>query len=80
MNMIFDQFPFKQHEEDERTHRSEIEAKIKEIISQVHTMGNNDIEIPELNLILEKLTAKQIIPTAALKQAQEILDNKEGSH
>jgi hypothetical protein len=60
--------------------KEEAEIVIKSIIGEVHTMGANDSEIPELQGIIEELGLGNITPEDAIIKAGQIRERKTEYH
>ena len=55
-------------------------AEIEAIRSQINAMGANDSEFATLNLIIQKLTNREITPEEAGAQARGVRDTKQAYH
>ncbi len=58
----------------------EAEIYIREIITQLGTMGANDFEIPTLNQLIQKVRSQKLSPSEAKNIAFTILDRKQSDH
>ncbi len=54
--------------------------EILSILNEIMIMGANDSERSQIDNILERLTAHQINPEDAIKEARKIKDSKQSYH